>query len=154
MACGTRSARTSGMKRILVALDGSSRAPAVLAAAAQLAEMSGATLVLFRAVGVPPDMPHEVLELTDKRLEDVLMHNAKAELERVSKDLPAARVEKVVVAFATPWDGICRTARAHAADLIVIGSHGYGALDRVLGTTAAKVVNHADRNVLVVRSPL
>ena len=36
-------------------------------------------------------------------------------------------------------------------DLIVIGSHGYGAIDRVLGTTAAKVVNHADRTVLVVR---
>ena len=38
-------------------------------------------------------------------------------------------------------------------DLIVIGSHGYGGIDRVIGTTAAKVVNHADRSVLVVRSP-
>jgi nucleotide-binding universal stress UspA family protein len=37
-------------------------------------------------------------------------------------------------------------------DLIVIGSHGYDALDRLLGTTAAKVVNHADRSVLVVRA--
>ncbi|HVU00723.1 MAG TPA: universal stress protein [Polyangiaceae bacterium] len=32
-----------------------------------------------------------------------------------------------------------------------MGSHGYGTLDRVLGTTAAKVVNHAARSVLVVR---
>ncbi len=56
--------------------------------------------------------------------------------------------------FAAPWDGICRAAREHDADMIVIGSHGYGALDRLLGTTAAKVVNHADRNVLVVRTPL
>jgi nucleotide-binding universal stress UspA family protein len=37
--------------------------------------------------------------------------------------------------------------------LIVIGAHGYQGLDRMLGTTAAKVVNHADRAVLVVRAP-
>lgn len=37
---------------------------------------------------------------------------------------------------------------------IVIGSHGHGGIDRVLGTTAAKLVNHADRNVLVVRTQL
>jgi len=36
----------------------------------------------------------------------------------------------------------------------VIGSHGYGGLDRLLGTTAARVVNHADRNVLIVRNAL
>ena len=39
-------------------------------------------------------------------------------------------------------------------DLIVIGSHGFGTIDRILGTTAAKVVNHAERNVLVVRTLL
>jgi nucleotide-binding universal stress UspA family protein len=34
------------------------------------------------------------------------------------------------------------------------GSHGSGGLDRILGTTAAKVVDHADRNVRVVRTSL
>ncbi len=38
------------------------------------------------------------------------------------------------------------------AALIVIGSHGYKGLDRILGTTAAHVVNHAKRNVLVVHA--
>ena len=37
------------------------------------------------------------------------------------------------------------------ADLVVIGSHGYGGLDRLLGTTAAKVANRAPCSVLVVR---
>jgi universal stress protein F len=69
-------------------------------------------------------------------------------------DASPARLEKLVAAFATPWDGICRAGREEAADLIAIGSHGYGGLDRLLGTTAAKVVNHADRNVLVVRMAL
>ncbi len=35
-------------------------------------------------------------------------------------------------------------------DLIVLGSHGYGGIDRLLGTTAAHVANRAERNVLVV----
>jgi hypothetical protein len=35
----------------------------------------------------------------------------------------------------------------------VIGAHGYGVIDRVLGTTAVKVVNHLDRSVFVVRAP-
>ena len=35
-------------------------------------------------------------------------------------------------------------------DLIVLGSHGYGTLDMLLGTTAGRVANIATRNVLVV----
>ncbi len=142
------------MKRILVALDSSPRAPLVLAAADRLAALTGASLIVFRAVTVPPDMPRELLTVTDLRLEDLLIRNARTDLERLTQDAPPARIEKVVTELATPWDGICRAAREQAADLIVIGSHGYGVLDRVLGTTAGKVVNHADRNVLVVRAAL
>ncbi len=142
------------MKRILVALDGSSRAGVVLDAAVRLADMADAKLVLFRAVGSQPDLPHEVFELTDKRLEDVLLQNAKTEVARLAKDLPANRLEAIVTSMATAWDGICRAASEQAVDLIVLGSHGYGGLDRLLGTTAAKVVNHADRNVLIIRTAL
>ena len=142
------------MKRILVALDASPRAPAVLAAAAQLAELTHTTLVLFRAVGIPPDLPLELFRLTDRSVEEVLLANARNDLERLAQAVPKAPIEKIVATFATPWDGICRAGREYFADLIVVGSHGYGGLDRVLGTTAAKVVNHADRNVLVVRMPL
>lgn len=142
------------MKRILVALDSSPRAPTVLAAADQLAALTGARLVVFRAVTVPPDMPTNLLATTDLSLEEVLMRDARGSLELLTRDLPPGRIEKIVTDFATPWDGICRAAREHAADLIAIGSHGYGRLDRLLGTTAGKVVNHADRNVLVVRAGL
>jgi nucleotide-binding universal stress UspA family protein len=142
------------MKRILVAIDGSARAPTVVAAATRMAELADSRLVLFRAIGIPLDMPREILSLMDRSLEDVLIGNAHAELERFAAELPAGRVERIVTPFATAWDGICRTARELDVDLIVIGSHGYSGIDRVLGTTAAKVVNHADRNVLVVRTLL
>ena len=142
------------MKRILVALDSSPRAPLVLAAADRLAALTGATLVVFRAVTVQPDMPRELLTTPDLGLDEVLLRNARSDLERLTREVPPARLEKITAELATPWDGICRVAREESADLIVIGSHGYGVLDRVLGTTAGKVVNHADRNVLVVRAML
>jgi universal stress protein F len=142
------------MQRILVALDASPRAPAVLAAAAHLAGLAQARLVLYRAVGIPPEFPREVLNVTDARLEDLLLGNARADLERLALAVPNATIASIGATFAAPWDGICRAARDAKADLIVIGSHGYGGLDRLLGTTAAKVVNHADRNVLVVRTAL
>lgn len=146
--------RIEAMKRILVALDSSPRAPGVLAAAARLAELSDARLVLFRAIGVPPDMPREIFRMTDVSLEDFLRSNAHADLERIAGTVPPGRIERIATAFAIAWDGVCNAAREYDADLIVIGAHGYGRLDRVLGTTAGKVVNHADRNVLVVRSVL
>lgn len=142
------------MKRILVALDGSPRAPKVLQAAAQLAELAGGKLVLYRAVTVSPDLPIDLLVETDRRLEDILLANARDALASIAAQLRPELVDKTVAAFAVPWDGICRAGRECEADLIVIGSHGYGGIDRLLGTTAGKVVNHADRNVLVVRNSL
>jgi universal stress protein F len=142
------------VKRILVALDSSPRAPVVLAVADRLAELIGASMVVFRAVTVPPDMPREVLAVSDLSLEEVLLRNARGDLERLTREIPPRRLEKIVAELATPWDGICRAGREQAADLIVVGSHGYGGLDRLLGTTAGKVVNHADRNVLVARMAL
>ncbi|CAN5871629.1 hypothetical protein BH11MYX2_BH11MYX2_08560 [soil metagenome] len=142
------------MKRIFVALDGSDRAPTVLAVAVRLADLTDAKLVVFRACGLPPDMPKDLFEVTDLTLEQVLKRNAKESLAQLTRDIPPNRIEHVVTELATPWDGICRHAKLVDADLIVLGSHGYGKLDRLLGTTAAKVVNHADRNVFVVRSVL
>jgi universal stress protein F len=142
------------VKRILVALDASPRAPDVLAAAARLAELSHGKLVLFRAIGLPPDVPAEVLAQPSMRVEDILRAGAHAELDRLASAIPAGLVERITTELATPWDGIVRAARHMDADLIVIGSHGYGGLDRLLGTTAAKVVNHADRNVMIIRTTL
>jgi len=141
------------VKRILVALDGSPRAPQVLATAVRLADMSGAKLLLYRAIGVSPDVPREAW-LQSESFEDVLVRHGRAQLERIAEAAPPAMIEGILTGFATPWDGICTLAKERDVDLIVIGSHGFGVVDRLLGTVAAKVVNHADRNVLVVRTAL
>ncbi|MFM7068410.1 MAG: universal stress protein [Actinomycetes bacterium] len=47
---------------------------------------------------------------------------------------------------------ICRTATELHADVIVVGSHGYGLLKRVaIGSVSEYVVHHADVPVVVVR---
>jgi nucleotide-binding universal stress UspA family protein len=61
-------------------------------------------------------------------------------------------MEPVEMSETPPWKAILGVAERLDVDLIVIGSHGYGGLDRVLGTNAARVVNLGDRSVLVVHA--
>lgn len=141
------------MQRILVCLDASTRAPSVLSTAADLARRTGAKLRLFRAVGLPPEIDQELLVHSGTPLADGLREKATKELAALATSLPEGVFEASEVALGTPWDAICREAKASNADLVVLGSHGYSGFDRVIGTTAAKVVNHCDRSVLVVKSP-
>jgi nucleotide-binding universal stress UspA family protein len=140
------------VKRLLVALDGSPRATHVLDTAVRVVRATSARLVLYRAVGLVPDLPVDVLKTTDASLDELLLANARTDLRRIAESVSVEVIERVEVDLASPWDGICRAAKRLDCDLIVVGSHGYGALDRILGTTATKVVNHADRDVLVVRA--
>jgi len=140
------------MKRILVGLDGSARESGVLAAAERLARGTGAELVLFRAVGLPTELPPESYLLPPNEVTHLLEKNAAEAVERARATLPNDIKSRTHVAIGTPWEAICRIAKEDDVDLVVVGSHRYDVLDRVLGTTAAKVVNHADRSVLVVRA--
>jgi nucleotide-binding universal stress UspA family protein len=142
------------MKRVLVGLDGSPRAPAVLEAAVALAKNQGARVVLLRSVGLPPDVPQDFWRTTDEPLLDVLKRRAKEYLEGCVTQVPKDCFGGVEIAVGVPWQAICEMARAVEADVVVIGSHGYSGFDRLLGTTAAKVVNHAPCTVVVVRDPV
>jgi universal stress protein F len=139
------------VKRILVGLDGSPRAAGVLAAAALIARAQGATLTLVRAVCTPPDIPKDFWKTTDESLLDVLRHHAGEELAAQSASLPADLLGERLVVVGVAWQAICDAAKRVDAELLVIGSHGYSGFDRLLGTTAAKIVNHAACSVLVVR---
>jgi nucleotide-binding universal stress UspA family protein len=137
---------------ILVALDGSERAPAVLTKAVAAASAQGERLMLFRSIGLPADVPQDLWRSTNEPLLDVLDHRARAYLAECEATVPAAMRAGTRVVIGSPWQSICETAHRLSCDLVVIGSHGYSGVDRVLGTTAAKVVNHAPCSVLVVRA--
>ena len=138
-------------QKILVALDGSPRATSVRNAALELARATGARLVLFRAVSLPVEMTPEVFVLSPDELQGHLEKRARDALDVLAKEIPAALLEGTAVRVGTPWQAILAEARDRSADLVVIGSHGHRALDTILGTTASRVVGHADRAVLVVR---
>ncbi len=136
-------------RAILVALDGSPVSRLVLDEAARCAH--GARLVLYRAVTLPHGMPRELLSLSPDQVEQSLVAAARQEMEALAAQLPPSVAREVRVEEGTPWRSIIKTARELGAELIVLGGHGYGAVDRLLGTTAGRVVEHADRSVLVVR---
>ena len=138
------------MKTLLVALDGSPRARGVLEAGVAQAT-KGDRLVLFRAVGVPVDLPFTAIALSPEEVLAALEERARVEIGELARAVVANIPYEIKIVAGSAWQAICDAARASGADLIVIGSHGYGGIDRVLGTTAGRVVNHADRSVLVVR---
>jgi universal stress protein F len=139
------------MDRILVCIDGSQRGPAVVHAAVALARKVGGKLLLCRVVGIPAELPQNVWRLPQDSLYDSLRDGAQAYLSDCANSL-GELVSDTFVLVGKPWSVICELARAQRVDLVVIGSHGYGALDRVVGTNAARIVNNAPCSVLVVRS--
>jgi nucleotide-binding universal stress UspA family protein len=137
------------IRRILAALDGSERAPGVLAAAAAVAARFDAVLIPFRAVTLPPEFPPMAHVSHRDMLPDTLDEIARRELSILCASL-TVRNEPPVVRHGEPAAAILAAAEAHDVDLVVIGSHGYRRLERLLGTTAASVVNLSQRSVLVI----
>ena len=142
------------MKKVLVGLDSSARSHDVLDTAVHLARSLGGELVLYRAVGLPREVPKEAFALDPEGVAQLLQDQARAELEQLVPRVGAGLPHRIRVDVSGSWRGICAAAKEEAVDLIVIGSHGYHGLDRVMGTTAAKVVDHAECSVLVVRQML
>lgn len=138
--------------RVLVALDGSPRAPWVFGASAEIAARFGATLFPFRALFVPPEFPAAAAGSHADALPDHLTQIALDDLWKLTMG-PASfgvQVDPPKVRIGTPWRLIIEMSEELNIDLIVLGSHGYHGLDRILGTTAARVANLAHRHVFVV----
>jgi nucleotide-binding universal stress UspA family protein len=140
-------------KHILAALDSSSRAPHVLLHAAELAARFGAVLHVCRAVQVPVGLPVDAWTLTGDDLTARLLEHAQGDLDARLAALPATLPCKGsrIARYGAPFEVVITAAREVHADLVVVGSHGFGVLDRLLGTTADRVVHRAPCSVLVVR---
>lgn len=143
------------LRRILVPLDGSSRAERALPIASQLAHATGSHVLLLRVVNLPalhsPAMnpPRLLLAPVSVRLSSArrYLRNAarRAGLTRVNIETEA--VEGPIV------ETILEVADSTNADLIVMCSHGHtGALHWPLGSVARDVARHGDIPTLVVRA--
>lgn len=138
--------------RILVALDNSPRTEGVFEAAAQIGRRFGATLWPLRALSVPPEFPAAAAGSVKDPLAAFLAQQAVEAIEQLAERNADVLVESPIVRVGEAWRLILEVGEELDVDLIVIGSHGYKGVDRLLGTTAAKVVNMARRNVLVVHA--
>jgi nucleotide-binding universal stress UspA family protein len=144
----------AGCRNVLIALDGSERAERAIAPALALCDAS-AQITLLRAVAPPagvmsPFMPHAA-RLTREELES---RQREAE-EYLAGQRRLLEAGGVTVSTAAPVGYhaarvILDHAVTHGAELIALGTHGRGAVARLmLGSVSDKVVRAADVPVLL-----
>lgn len=151
------SVRSGAFRTVLVPLDGSRAAEALLDRVPPLMDPDG-SLILLRAIAplVPagsPYLPHAVREGKDH---ERLRSAAREYLEGVASEPPCAGrdAEARVVVHAQPGLSILETAREEPVDLIAMSTAGRGGVGRLLlGSVADKVIRAAPCPVLVFREP-
>ena len=143
------------MNRILIATDGSPSALQAIEVALDLAEEEGSEAIFVHVapakdvlpvmggfgMATPVSTPHELDAADQVCLDDAVRIAEELGLEAKAK-LLTGDPAKEIVAYADSVD----------ADLIVIGSHGYGAIAGVLlGSVSRGVLHRTNRPVLIVR---
>src|SRR6266436_1756482 len=108
------------MDRILVGLDASPRAPEVLTAAEHLARRAGGKLLLFRAVGVPHELPEEAYSMSPTAVAELVKKQAQVYLDDLLVKLAPELRLGATAHIGIPWEAICDAAKQHQVDLIVI----------------------------------
>ena len=137
-------------KHILACIDFSEHSTRALAEVGEYARANGSKVTLIYIADpqsfIPPQAVLEPASSSDDAAHEAEL--AKLRDEQLS-DVP---VELAVVADHAPAKAICTYAEAHGVDLIIVGSHGRGGMERwLIGSVAERVVRHAASNVYVVR---
>ncbi len=143
---------STSVRRILVPLDFSESSYKALAYASALAKQFGARITLLHVVQMSYMVgEYGAIELPE--LEVQLTTSARTKLESVAREkVPAGQVDGTLIRVGPAVSEIANTAKETNADLLVISTHGYTGLKRiVLGSVAENVVRHAPCPVLVVR---
>jgi universal stress protein A len=146
------------LKKILVATDFSEPSEAALTYGRELARQFGATLLVIHVaddvfagaaggdgfVFSDPALQTDVNEAARKRAEALLS----------DEDRTMLRARTVIIPSNTPADAIADYAWQAKVELIVIGTHGRGAIAHLfMGSVAERVVRIAPCPVLTVRHP-
>ena len=141
---------------ILVPLDGSKRAEAILPHVEELAMGLGAKLIFLQVVEPPPiitDSEAPYLEGFQEQIEE-MTKQAGVYLKGVHGEFREKGIEsRVQVSHGPVVKGVINIAESQNADLIAIASHGRNNLSKVFyGSVAAGILHRADRPLLVIRS--
>ena len=143
-------------RRILHPSDFSSASAPAFARALDLARSTRAELILLHVIDdvLPLGPDGYVSPSTWEQLQRSSREYARKGLDRLTARAARAGVRaRAVVAEGSAPQQIVRTARARGADLIVMGTHGRGAVAKFfLGSVAERVIATAGCPVLTVRA--
>jgi len=143
-------------KSILIPTDGTEFCQRAITKGVELAKLTGAKIVGVTVMqplhtGTPEALiPAQIASI-------IKNETAKSAAEKLAAVAAAAKaagvaVETVQESGDHPWEAILRAAKKHAADVIVMASHGRrGVSAMVLGSETQKVLTHSTIPVLVVR---
>lgn len=152
--------RSIAYRLFLVPIDFSDHSKKTIQHATHLAALTGASLHLLHVFQIP-DYPAAFYQGLYVEHEAVKIHvetakrEALAQLSLLAEQIHANGLEaKSILRTGNPYEEIVNAAKEIGVDLIVIGSHGYTGLGRLLlGSTADRVLQYAPCPVLVVKDP-
>ena len=137
-------------EKILVAIDGSEWSDRALDASVELAVLAGATLTALAIEGPLPAYAATIGEVEEvKREKDEFFRTLAATARGRGED--AGLEIDVQVRPGHPAELIVRVAEEGGYDLVVLGHRGHFERDRLLGSTADRVSEHAHCPVMIVR---
>jgi len=143
-------------KRVAIALDGSSRADAIIPMARDLALLFGATVDVVRMVA--PYIPNDVASIiTSERPDpygiDAEAQAAKAAIDAVVQGLTEAglKAHATVRVEISPVKSILAHVEETGPDVLALATQGRGLSRLIVGSVADKLIRGAKRPVLVLR---
>jgi nucleotide-binding universal stress UspA family protein len=137
-------------KHILACVDFSEQSTRSLTEAGEYARANRSKVTLIHISDPRAFTPPQAILGTASEADETA-HRAALEKLR-EQHLADVDVEIAVLVDHAPAKAICEYAETHDVDLIVVGSHGRGGMERwLIGSVAERVVRHATTNVYVVR---
>jgi nucleotide-binding universal stress UspA family protein len=137
-------------ERILVAIDGSECSDRALAKALELAALTRATVTALAVEGPLPAYAATLGEVDEVKREKDAFFNALAGEARARGESAGVEID-VDVRPGHAAEVIAHVAEEGGYDLVVLGRRGHFVRDRLLGSTADRVVEHAPCPVMIVR---
>jgi len=144
------------MKTLLTAVDLSPITPKVIEGAGSLASSLGAKLILLHvtepvAAYVPVGAAMDIIT-APVPMEPLDLEALKSRLEELAAPVRAKGVTvETVASVSLPVDEILDLAEKTGADMLVLGSHGHGALYHLFsGSVVTAVLQKATRPVMVI----
>jgi nucleotide-binding universal stress UspA family protein len=143
------------MKPVLLATDGSPAAEPAAAKAIELAKLLDTELVVMSVWDIPYAMlGYSVILLRNEFAKDEEDEARKVVTEVAGRARTARVPVKTIVVRGFPVEEICLAAEKLDPQMLVVGSHGWGPVKRLVsGSVSTGVLHHAKVPVLVVRSP-